>query len=195
MFFKKKSDPQLDGRIPPGQHLTRKWPVLHVGQIPSFDAATWRFETSGLVDQPLALDWKGLCELPQVEIQTDFHCVTTWSKLDMVWRGISIREVLARTQPRADARYVIIHSHGGYTTNLPLDVLADDDVLLATGCDGAALTPDHGYPLRLVVPKRYAWKSAKWLCGLEFSATDRPGFWELRGYHNNAEPFAEERFG
>ena len=194
MFFKKKADPKLEGRIPPGQHLTRKWPVLHVGQIPAFDRATWRFQTSGLVEQPLDLDWKSFGELPQVDLQTDFHCVTTWSKLDMVWRGVPIRELLARTRPKG-ARHVIIHSHGGYTTNLPFDVLDDEDVMLATGCDGEDLTPEHGYPLRLVVPKRYAWKSAKWLSGLEFSATDKPGFWELRGYHNNAEPFAEERFG
>lgn len=195
MFFKKKTDPALADRIPPGQHLTRKWPVLHVGQIPSFDAATWRFETRGLVGTPLSLDWEAFGDLPQVDLKTDFHCVTTWSKLDMVWRGVPIREVLARTAPSAQVRHVIIHSHGGYTTNLPLEVLADDDVLLATGCDGEALSPEHGYPLRLVVPKRYAWKSAKWLHALEFTVNDQPGFWELRGYHNNAEPWAEERFG
>ncbi len=195
MFFKKKADPAVQGRIPPGQHLTRKWPVLHVGQIPRFDPATWKFETSGLVEAPMELDWAAFGELPQVDLTTDFHCVTTWSKLDMVWRGVPIAEILGRTRPAPEATHVIIHSHGGYATNLPLDVVNDDDVLLATGCDGTPLTPDHGYPLRLVVPKRYAWKSAKWLRALEFTSADQPGFWELRGYHNNAEPWAEERFG
>ena len=184
-----------DDRVPPGQRLTRKWPVLHVGQPPEFDQATWSLRTFGEVSQPLELSWDAFNALPMGELTADMHCVTTWSKLDMVWRGVHIRELLEMTAPTAKAAHIIAHCDGGYTTNVPMAVLDDDDVILAVACDGQALSLDHGFPLRLVVPKRYAWKSAKWLRALEFSVDDKPGFWEVRGYHNDADPFKEERFG
>ena len=185
----------LSHRIPPGQRLTRKWPVLHVGHPPEFDPQTWTFDTRGCVENPLSLSWDDFNALPKVDIKADMHCVTTWSQLDMTWTGVHIRELLAMTQPTAAARFVIAHCDGGYTTNIPIETLDDDDVLLATAESGKALSLDHGFPMRLVVPKRYAWKSAKWLRALEFSETDQPGFWEVRGYHNEADPFKEERFG
>ena len=184
-----------EDRVPPGQRLTRKWPVLHVGHPPEFDPATWSLRTFGEVETPLELSWDDFGKLPMQALGADMHCVTTWSKLDMTWRGVHIREILALTRPTAAATYVIAHCDGGYTTNVPMEVLDDDDVLLAVGCDGEPLSVDHGFPMRLVIPKRYAWKSAKWLRGLEFSPVDKPGFWEVRGYHNEADPFKEERFG
>lgn len=200
MFWTRKKKDQsekseVSDRIPAGQHLTKKWPVLHVGSVPNVTPATWSFETSGLVENPLRFSWDEFSDLPMVEITTDFHCVTTWSKLDMTWRGVPIAEILRRTGVRPEAHFVMAHAEGGYTTNIPLEVLNDDDVLLAVACDGEPLTPEHGAPMRLVVPKRYAWKSAKWLRGMEFMEDDQPGFWEMRGYHNNADPWKEERFG
>ncbi len=182
-------------RVPPGQRLTRKWPVLHVGHPPEFDAAAWRFCTSGAVGSPLDLSWEDFNALPMSEVKADMHCVTTWSQLDMTWRGVHARDILALTRPTSEARFVIAHCEGGYTTNVPMSVFDDEDVLLAIACNGQPLSADHGAPMRLVVPKRYAWKSAKWLIRLEFSSEDAPGFWEVRGYHNEADPWTEERFG
>lgn len=184
-----------DNRVPPGQRLTRKWPVLHVGHPPSFDPQAWDFKTFGLVETPMTWSWEAFNELPMCEVVADMHCVTTWSKLDMRWRGVPISAILEATAPTAQASHVIAHCDGGYTTNMPFEVLNDDDVMLAVACNGETLSEDHGFPMRLVVPKRYAWKSAKWLRGLEFSAQDKPGFWEVRGYHNQADPWKEERFG
>ncbi len=200
MFWnrKKKETPaqgDVSHRIPPGQHLTKKWPVLHVGRPPSFHPQTWSFGTMGLVEQPLELSWEAFGELPFEEDTSDFHCVTTWSKLDMTWYGVKAQEIIARTRPHANVRYVIAHCDGGYTTNMPYEAFNDSDVMLATACNGETLTLDHGFPMRLVVPKRYAWKSAKWLRALEFSEVDKPGFWEVRGYHNNGEFWSEERYG
>jgi len=182
-------------RIPAGQHLTRRWPVLHVGSPPAFDPATWSFEISGLVEQPLQLTWEAFNALPMIDQTSDMHCVTTWSRLDMTWRGVPMATLLEQTRPRAGAAFVIAHCDGGYTTNIALDVLREPDVLLAIGADGETLSDEHGFPMRLVIPSRYAWKSAKWLRRLEFVDEDRPGFWEVRGYHNNADPWTEERFG
>lgn len=182
-------------RIPPGQELTEKWPVLHSGMVPPFNEYHWDFTLTGLVkDGGLKLSYKEFMALPQVTLQADMHCVTGWSKLDNVWEGVHIREVMKRVDLDRDAKFVTVQSEGGYTTNLPLDVLLDDDVLFAFRHNGQNLSPDHGWPLRLVVPKRYAWKSAKWVRGLEFTAKDVRGFWERYGYHNNGEPFAEERY-
>jgi len=181
-------------RLPPGQYATAKWPVLQAGSIPRpADLATWTFRTSGAVERPLELSWDAFRALPSSEIRTDIHCVTRWSRFDMTFRGVLFRELLRLTRPLADVQHVISHGEQGYTANLPLAVMDDDDVLLAYEADGEPLPLEHGYPLRLVVPKRYFWKSTKWLRGLEFSAQDQPGYWERYGYHNDADPFLEQR--
>lgn len=181
-------------RLPPGQVLTKRWPILHDGDVPAFDPTTWDFRVFGLVADPLRLTWDDFQALPRVTVTADFHCVTRWSKLDNTWEGVSFRAIAARVCPQATARFVLFHCDGGYTANLPLAALDDDDVLFALKHNGVDLTPEHGYPLRAVVPKRYAWKSAKWLRAVEFLADDRPGFWERYGYSNSADPWKEERF-
>jgi DMSO/TMAO reductase YedYZ molybdopterin-dependent catalytic subunit len=183
-----------EGRVPPGQRVTEKFPVLHYGSIPKFDPQTWDFRISGLVEESLALPYDEFLALPNVRIVADIHCVTGWSKLDTVWEGVPFLEVVKLVQIKSEARFVLVHCEQGFTTNLPLEVLMDDDVLFAYRYDDAPLAPEHGYPLRLVVPKKYFWKSAKWVRGLEFMARDRLGFWEVRGYHNNADPWKEERY-
>jgi DMSO/TMAO reductase YedYZ molybdopterin-dependent catalytic subunit len=181
-------------RLPPGQYATAKWPVLQAGSIPRrADLGTWSFRTSGAVENPLDLSWDAFRALPSVDVECDIHCVTRWSRFDTTFRGVSFRELVRLTRPADDVRYVISHGEQGYTANLPLAVMDDDDVLLAYEADGEELGLEHGYPLRLVVPKRYFWKSTKWLRGLEFSADDKPGFWERYGYHNEADPFLEQR--
>ncbi|HWH24959.1 MAG TPA: sulfite oxidase-like oxidoreductase [Candidatus Limnocylindria bacterium] len=181
-------------RVPPGQYVTEKWPVLHYGTVPKVDLARWDFRVWGEVDSPFEIGWQEFRRLPRTKIQTDIHCVTRWSRLDIEFEGVPIRHILERARLRPAARHVIAHAEQGYTTNLPLSALEGDDVLLADVADGAPLTPDHGYPLRLVVPQRYFWKSAKWLRGLQFLAADRPGFWERYGYHNDADPWLEQRY-
>lgn len=183
-------------RVPPGQVLTKnaKWPVLHTGLVPDYDLRVWDFRTWGAVERPLALSWSEFETLPRTAVRADMHCVTGWTRLDLSWEGVSFRTIVERTRPRPEVKHVMAHGDYGYTTNVPLGVLLEADVLLATHESGRPLSPEHGAPLRLVVPKRYAWKSAKWLRGLEFLERDRRGFWERSGYHNNAEPFAEERF-
>jgi DMSO/TMAO reductase YedYZ molybdopterin-dependent catalytic subunit len=181
-------------RLPPGQYATAKWPVLQAGSVPArADLATWTLRTSGAVEEPLELSWADLLALPQVEVRCDIHCVTRWSRFDMTFRGVSFREIARLTRPLPEVRHVISHGEQGYTANLPVSVMDDDDVLLAHTADGEPLALEHGYPLRLVVPKRYFWKSTKWLRGLEFSLADKPGFWEGYGYHNDADPFLEQR--
>jgi DMSO/TMAO reductase YedYZ molybdopterin-dependent catalytic subunit len=181
-------------RVPPGQRLTDKFPVLHYGTIPQFDRGTWDLKIFGMVEEPLTLTYGQFLELPTTRIVADIHCVTTWSKLDTVWEGVLFRELMTSVELDPEARFVMVHCEQGFTTNLPLGVLLDDDVLLAYRYDDKPLTPEHGYPLRLVVPKKYFWKSAKWVRGLELMAQDRLGFWEVRGYHNNADPWKEERY-
>lgn len=184
----------LRPRIPPGQRETRDFPVLDLGIRPGVTHETWRLALQGRVARPLTLDWAALMALPQVRQRCDFHCVTTWSQLDMDWEGVRARDVLALTGLLPDARFVTAYGSDGYTTNLPLAALLDDDVLVAHGFDGAPLADAHGGPVRLLVPARYGWKSAKWLSALEFHAEDRPGYWEARGYHNDANPWKEERY-
>lgn len=176
-------------RLPPGQTATAKFPILHYGSIPPFDSARWRFRVSGLVEVPLDVDWQAFQRLPTSTVTCDVHCVTRWSKLGTRWEGVPFAELSRLVRPQPTARYVMAHCAGGYTTNLPLGVLYGDDVLLAYRYEGEPLAPEHGYPLRLLVPKRYFWKSAKWLNGLEFTAEDRPGFWERNGYSSNADPW------
>ena len=182
------------GRVPPGQFVTDKFPVLTYGATPKFDQEKWSFGLFGLVEQPVELSYQQFMNLPQTTVSADFHCVTQWSRLDNTWEGVSIHEVMKLVTLKPEAKFVMVFCDGGYTTNLPLEVLLDDDVLFAHKHDGQDITPEHGWPLRLIVPKRYAWKSAKWLRGLEFMAGDRAGFWEMHGYHNDANPWSEERF-
>ncbi len=189
-----KRKPDENDRLPPGQYLTDKFPVLTHGPTQRVPKDRWRFKVFGLVEEEIAWTYDDILAMPQVEITADFHCVTRWSQLDNRWKGVSIHEVMGRIRPRPEARFVTIHGYGGYTTNLPLDELADDDVLLAHTRNGESLSAEHGGPLRLIVPKLYAWKSAKWVNGLEFMASDRPGFWESYGYHMHGDPWTEERF-
>ena len=199
MFFdnerkQKEQQYEADGRLPPGQSLTLKWPVLHEGGIPRFDPAKWDFEVRGLVENPLRLTWEEFNRLPQITIRADFHCVTTWSKFDNVWTGVPFRTIAEMARPKPEARYVMVHGENGYTTNVPLEDLMGDNVLFATAHEPEPLTPEHGGPMRLVVPHLYAWKSAKWTRGRDFMAEDRPGFWEKVGYHIYGDPFKEQRY-
>jgi DMSO/TMAO reductase YedYZ molybdopterin-dependent catalytic subunit len=180
-------------RVPPGQYLTERFPVLTVGPNPKFDLSTWDLGIFGAVETPVTLSWDELQALPQKEVTTDIHCVTRWSKLDTVWRGVSVGELFDRAGVKPEATHVLAYSDGGYTTNMPLEVALDDDVLLAHTYDGKPLEADHGAPLRLLVPKRYFWKSAKFVRKLELMNEDRMGFWELNGYHNDADPWQEQR--
>ncbi|MFQ5860679.1 MAG: sulfite oxidase-like oxidoreductase [Dehalococcoidia bacterium] len=190
----RQTPPSQDAQVPPGQFVTEKFPVLTYGPTPHISLAEWRLRLFGLVEQEVELTWERLMSLPQSTVTADFHCVTQWSRQNNRWEGVPFRELLTVVKPRPEARYVLVHCYGGYTTNLPLETLLDDGVLLARTHDGAPLAQEHGGPLRLVVPKRYGWKSAKWVNGLEFLAENQMGFWELRGYHHNADPWKEERF-
>ena len=181
-------------RLPPGQKLTDGWPVLHYGSIPRFDPATWKFQIVGLVDEPVSWTYDEFRALPAADVKCDIHCVTHWSKFDTVFHGIPVSEVLKHVKIKPTAKYVMVHGYGGYTTNLPLDELNQDDCLFAWQESGKDLTPEHGWPLRLVVPKLYFWKSAKWVRGLEFMDRNRPGFWETYGYHLHGDPWTEERY-
>jgi DMSO/TMAO reductase YedYZ molybdopterin-dependent catalytic subunit len=180
-------------RIPPGQYLTSRFPVLTYGRNPKVDLAAWSLSIRGEVERPYSLTWDELLALPQTEVTADIHCVTRWSKLDTTWTGVRVRDLLERAQVRPEGRYLMAHSDGGYTTNVPLEALMADDVLVAHSYGGAPLEKDHGWPLRLLVPSRYFWKSAKFLRQLEVMRDDRPGFWELNGYHNDGLPFEEQR--
>lgn len=181
-------------RVPPGQRVTRGWPVLHVGGVPRFEEPSWRLEITGEVAEPTTLTYGELKSLPRMEMRSDFHCVTGWSKLDNYWTGIKVTTILDLAKPRTSATHVSVGDGDGYTANLPLDVLLDDDVMVAWAHNDKDLAPKHGFPLRLVVPKYYAWKSVKWVRSLELITADRRGFWELRGYHNRADPWLEERY-
>ena len=181
-------------RLPPGQYLTDKWPVLHAGSVPAIDLATWDFRVFGEVERPLRLSWEELRALPSREVTVDIHCVTRWSRFDTSFRGVHWHDLARLAGPASGARFVLAHAEQGFTTNVPLDALEADDALIAYEADGEPLTPDHGWPLRLVVPSRYFWKSAKWLRGLELLSHDQPGFWERYGYHNDADYRLEQRY-
>ena len=183
-------------RLPPGQYLTEKWPVLHAGGVAEYrDLSTWTFKVFGEVEQTLELSWEQFNELPRSENTQDIHCVTRWSHFDMHFEGVHWRELAKLVQPKPTANFVVAHAEAGFTSNVPLSFLEDDNAILATHADGEPLTPEHGYPLRLVIPGKYFWKSAKWLRGIELSSSDKPGFWERYGYHNDADPWKEERYG
>ncbi len=182
-------------RLPPGQYLTDKWPVLHAGSVPRVDLAAWDFTVSGQVGNPIRLTWEELIALPSTDVTIDIHCVTRWSRFDTSFRGVHWREIAKLVEPQPTARFVVAQAEQGFTANVPLAAIEDESALLAYEADGEPLTPDHGWPLRLVVPSKYFWKSAKWLRGLELRSTDQPGFWERYGYHNNADYRNEERYG
>ena len=193
---KKVADAGYDpARLPPGQYLTEKWPVLHAGSVPQTDLATWDFKVFGEVDNPVTLSWDELQALPSKEIELDIHCVTRWSRFDARFRGVHWSELAKLSGPKPSGRYVVAHAEQGFTANVPLRALEDENALIAYEADGEPLTPDHGWPLRLVIPSKYFWKSAKWLRGIELAERDQPGFWERYGYHNDADPWREERYG
>jgi Sulfite oxidase and related enzymes len=183
-------------RLPPGQYLTEKWPVLHAGGVPKYkDLSTWTLRVFGEVENEVELSWEQFNELPRSSNTQDIHCVTRWSRFDTRFEGVHWRELAKLAQPKSSAHFVIAHAEAGFTSNVPLSFLEDDNALLATHGLGEPLAPDHGYPLRLVIPGKYFWKSAKWLRGIELSSVDKPGFWERYGYNNDADPWKEERYG
>jgi DMSO/TMAO reductase YedYZ molybdopterin-dependent catalytic subunit len=193
---KKVADAGYDpARLPPGQYLTEKWPVLHAGTVPKVDLATWDFRVWREVESPIQLSWDELKKLPSTEVTVDIHCVTRWSRFDTRFRGVHWRDLAELVRPNPSARFIVAHAEQGYTSNLPLETIEAQDALIAYEADGQPLTPDHGWPLRLMVPSRYFWKSAKWLRGLELLDHDQPGFWERYGYNNNADYWKEERYG
>jgi DMSO/TMAO reductase YedYZ molybdopterin-dependent catalytic subunit len=188
-----------EGRLPPGQSLTQKFPVLTYGNNPSYDLSTWDFQVWGEVENPVTLNWQEFIALPDKSITVDIHCVTRWSKFDTTWRGVDVLALADKLGVKSSANYVIAHCDGDYTTNVPIADFLDDDVLLAYEYEGMMLHEwdeglDHGAPVRTLVPKLYFWKSAKFVRGLEFSTSDQPGFWERAGYHNHGDPFKEERY-
>lgn len=195
MLARKREEEKIksEGRLPPGQSLTQKFPVLHYGPTPGFDEATWDLRVFGEVETPMRWNWQEFQALPTVQQTVDIHCVTRWSKFDTVWEGVRFSEFIKLFGVKPTAKYVIAHCEYGYTTNMPLEDMLDDDVMLTYKFDGKYLDAEHGFPLRTLVPKRYFWKSAKWLRGLEFSPHDKPGFWEQAGYHNDGDPWKEER--
>jgi DMSO/TMAO reductase YedYZ molybdopterin-dependent catalytic subunit len=188
------NQPGTRERLPPGQVLTEKWPVLTYGATPRIDLKTWTFRCFGLVKEEVSWTWSEFLDLPRVEVTSDVHCVTRWSRFDNRWEGVAVREILSRAQVRPEAVAVMAHSEGGYTTNIPLADLRDDEALLAFKHDGEDLPPEHGGPCRLVVPKLYFWKSAKWIRAFELVDVNAPGFWEVNGYHLHADPWKEERY-
>ncbi len=207
LFGRREDEQKLydENRVPPGQSITRKFPVLHYGPVPGFNPQTWTFKIWGLVEEPLELSWEQFSQLPRRKIMMDLHCVTQWSKFDTVWEGVSVADLVNQgvLKLKPEARYVLQHAEFGFTANLPLDIVLQDNFLLATHFDGQPITPDHGYPLRGVIgaiPSRpdlvtpYLWKGAKWLRGLEFLSEDKLGFWEQAGYHNRADVWNEERY-
>lgn len=208
IFRRKQDEEQMRaaGRLPPGQSLTNRFPVLHYGPIPRFDPKTWDFRVWGEVEKELRLSWDEFNQLPRTKINLDLHCVTAWSKFDTLWEGVSVRTLIDQglVKLKPSARFALEHAEYGYTTNLPLDVILQENFLMATHFDGKPIDPEHGYPLRGVVgaiPGRddltvpYLWKGAKWMRGIEFLSHDRMGFWEQAGYHNNADAWKEERYG
>jgi len=181
-------------RLPPGQYLTEKWPVLHAGDVPRIDLATWDLRVWGQVEDELTLSWDELSALPTVEVTEDIHCVTRWSRFDATFSGVPWSALAERVRPLGTANFAIAHAEQGFTANVPAEFLEHEGALLATHADGEPLTLEHGWPLRLIIPGKYFWKSAKWLRGIELTSNDRPGFWERYGYHNDADPWEEQRY-
>jgi DMSO/TMAO reductase YedYZ molybdopterin-dependent catalytic subunit len=182
-------------RLPPGQREVQNWPVLDLGVQPEVPTAKWRLDVGGLVEAPLSWSWTDFKAQSQATIVSDIHCVTAWSRFNNTWEGVATRHLLSLVRPKPEARFVIQHGYDGYSTNVPLEAFAGEDVLLATRWQGKPISREHGGPVRLVLPKLYFWKSAKWIGKLEFTAEDKPGFWEVRGYHNYGDPWTEQRYG
>jgi DMSO/TMAO reductase YedYZ molybdopterin-dependent catalytic subunit len=182
-------------RLPPGQYLTEKWPVLHAGELPSVDIVTWTLRMFGEVENEITLSYEELKELPATEVTSDIHCVTRWSRFDAQFKGVHWRELAKLCKPKPSARFAIAHAEHGFTANVPLAAIEADQALIVYEADGEPLTLEHGWPVRLFVPSKYFWKSAKWLTGIELSSVDKPGFWERYGYHNDADYWQEERYG
>lgn len=189
-----KVPPELQHRVPPGQTVTDRFPILHEGEVPKYDMSTWSMKVFGEVEKELEFSFEDIMNLPQTDIVCDIHCVTRWSKLDTKWTGVKFKDFLPLLGVKPEVKYVLFHGANDYTTNVPLEDLMHDNILLAHSFDGEPLTDKHGGPLRMVVPHLYFWKSTKWITGIEFLIEDKPGFWEQNGFHNYAEPFAEQRF-
>jgi DMSO/TMAO reductase YedYZ molybdopterin-dependent catalytic subunit len=185
--------PEQD-RLPPGQHLVRDWPVLDLGSQPDVSTDRWELRIGGMVDRPAIYDWKAFMALPQTNARSDIHCVTTWSRYDNDWVGVSTRDLLEAVQPKAEAAFVVLHGYDGYTTNVPLADFASDQAMVVHSWSGKPLTRAHGGPARLLIPHLYLWKSAKWISGIDFIDADKPGFWEVNGYHMRGDPWTEERY-
>jgi DMSO/TMAO reductase YedYZ molybdopterin-dependent catalytic subunit len=190
----KSPDTEREDRVPPGQKLTEKWPALHYGSVPDIDISKWEFRIFGLVEKERKLSYQEFTALPQVQVSSDIHCVTGWSKLGNLWEGVSASQIKELVKILPEAGFVMVHSVGGFTTNRSFNDFFQPDVLFALKHNGQPLTKEHGYPVRLVVPRLYFWKSAKWVNGLEFMNADKPGFWESYGYHNRGDPWKEERY-
>ncbi|MFC3802343.1 sulfite oxidase-like oxidoreductase [Cohnella sp. GCM10012308] len=189
-----KIDPALRDRVPPGQTVTEKFPILHEGDVPVYDMNEWRLTVCGEVEEERSFTFDEIMRMPATKVVRDIHCVTRWSKLDTEWEGVLFRDLLPQLGVKPEAKFVMFHADPDYETNVPLEDLLKDDVMLAYRFAGEPLTDKHGWPLRTLVPHRYFWKSAKWIRRIEFMSEDRPGFWERNGFHNEADPFAEERF-
>jgi DMSO/TMAO reductase YedYZ molybdopterin-dependent catalytic subunit len=181
-------------KLPVGQTQTEKWPVLDLGLQPQIDLDKWRLTVDGAVEQPVTLDWKAFLALEQVDDVSDFHCVTTWSRMDVRWRGVRVADVIALAVPRDDATHLLCHGYDGYTTNVPLEEALKPDVLLVHTADGQPLPADHGGPVRMITPQLYAWKGSKWIKRLQLLTHDVKGFWEERGYSNTAHPWRNDRY-
>jgi DMSO/TMAO reductase YedYZ molybdopterin-dependent catalytic subunit len=188
------TDTLKSNRVPPGQHLTEKWPVLHYGSAPRVDTTRWNLKIFGAVVKERNINFQEFMGLPQVKVFSDIHCVTTWSKLDNLWEGVQTATLKTLVDLKSEARFVIIHAAGSFTTNLTVEDFFQADVLLAVKHNGENISGEHGGPVRLVVPRLYFWKSAKWVTGVEFTQQDKPGFWESAGYHNHGDPWTEERY-
>lgn len=186
--------PRSRDRLPPGQRLVHDFPVLDLGVHPEVPQDQWQLKVDGLVENPVTLNWSQFMDLPQFKDVSDLHCVTTWSQFDMAWEGVSFLSLVERVRPKPEVSHVLFKSYDGYTTNNTLDAMMDDDVMIAHSWNGRPLTKEHGGPARMVVPKLYAWKGAKWIREITFSDHDVLGFWEMRGYSNTADPFADDRF-
>ena len=193
-FLTGKTSRPDEQRLPPGQHLTKDWPVLDLGLTLEISRERWHLDVYGAIEHPIFWDFAQFMTQARSTITSDIHCVTTWSRYDNQWEGLLTRDLLTACQPREDARFVVMHSYDGYTTNLPLEDFAAEDAVLAHSWSGKPLTAEHGGPVRLVVPHLYFWKSAKWLQAIEFLSADAPGYWEVRGYHNRGAPWPEQRY-
>lgn len=190
-----QSDPARQRRLPPGQREVSDWPVLDLGVVPNLSTKDWEFSVGGMVERPIKWSWRDFMDQPQLTLRVDMHCVTAWSRYDNDFVGVPALHLLDVVRPRPEARFIMLRSYDGYTTNLPLDYFADDDVLLAHSWQGKPISREHGGPMRVIVPKLYLWKSAKWLRHITFTDRDSPGYWEQRGYHMRGDPWTEERYG